>query len=580
MCGLTLSIRPLPADPSTCRTTPIIDAFKESIACRGPDSQRSVTLHFPLKVRRTNEGVLDVTSLEVKMSASVLGLRGDLAVQPLVWERGVLGWNGQVFEGLDLKTDENDTRKILERLMQGEKIEDVLRHVEGPYACIYLDLVASTIHYQLDPLSRRSLLVCPPGPSHRTGSDTEDLFVLSSCSCGAARQTGMEMRALLGGEGGVIDLLDIAIAESGEMDMSKAIKPRHNFNLPESSSSYLTRVAPINSAIPSGGPEVDSAVLAETVDTFIEQLRNSVIKRVDNIPAPPPGQSRVAVLFSGGIDCTFLAYMLHQCLPPSDPIDLINVAFALSPKTPTSNGNAAPLPPVQGNYDVPDRLSGRDAVDELRDACPGREWRFVEVDVPYEDTVAHRPRVVELMYPSSTEMDLSLAYPLYFASLGKGYLQSASGKKVPYTVQAKVYISGLGADEQLGGYSRHRHAFTQAGWKGLVDETQMDITRLPTRNLSRDDRIISSHARDARYPYLSLSFITYLSSLPIWMKCDPRLPPGQGDKRLLRLAVERVGMGRAAGRVKRAMQFGTRSAKVGGSGSGVKGPKAGERTVL
>lgn len=110
-------------------------------------------------------------------------------------------------------------------------------------------------------------------------------------------------------------------------------------------------------------------------------------------------------------------------------------------------------------------------------------------------------------------------------------------------------------------------------------KTQMDLARLPTRNLSRDDRIISSHARDARYPYLSLSFIAYLSSLPIWLKCDPRLPPGRGDKRLLRLAVKRVGMDKTGGRVKRAMQFGTRSAKVGGNGSGVKGPKAGERRV-
>lgn len=107
----------------------------------------------------------------------------------------------------------------------------------------------------------------------------------------------------------------------------------------------------------------------------------------------------------------------------------------------------------------------------------------------------------------------------------------------------------------------------------------MDLTRLPTRNLSRDDRLISSHARDARYPYLSLSFIAHLSSLPIWLKCDLRLPPGQGDKRLLRLAVERVGLSKTGRRVKRAMQFGTRSAKVGGSGSGVKGPKAGERRV-
>jgi hypothetical protein len=35
-------------------------------------------------------------------------------------------------------------------------------------------------------------------------------------------------------------------------------------------------------------------------------------------------------------------------------------------------------------YDVPDRLTGREAVDELVRLNPEREWRFVEVDVTYK----------------------------------------------------------------------------------------------------------------------------------------------------------------------------------------------------
>jgi len=42
----------------------------------------------------------------------------------------------------------------------------------------------------------------------------------------------------------------------------------------------------------------------------------------------------------------------------------------------------------------------------------------------------------------------SLAFPLYFASRGVGTVQSITGgAKSPYTVKAKVYLSGLGADE-------------------------------------------------------------------------------------------------------------------------------------
>ena len=38
----------------------------------------------------------------------------------------------------------------------------------------------------------------------------------------------------------------------------------------------------------------------------------------------------------------------------------------------------------------------------------------------------------------------------YFASQGEGYEISDDGTRVPYTTPAKVYFSGLGADEQLG----------------------------------------------------------------------------------------------------------------------------------
>lgn len=55
----------------------------------------------------------------------------------------------------------------------------------------------------------------------------------------------------------------------------------------------------------------------------------------------------------------------------------------------------------------------------------------------------------------------------------------------PYTSQAKVLLSGLGADEQLGGYSRHKDQFTASGWEGLVEELQLDLDRISTRNLGK-----------------------------------------------------------------------------------------------
>lgn len=111
----------------------------------------------------------------------------------------------------------------------------------------------------------------------------------------------------------------------------------------------------------------------------------------------------------------------------------------------------------------------------------------------------------------------------------------------------------------------------------MIQELQLDVDRLPQRNLSRDDRMLSSHARDARYPFLDLAFVDYVSALPVWHKCDLTKPPGQGDKRLIRLAAASCGLPETAQRVKRAMQFGTRSAKLNDAGS--KGHRVGEGLI-
>lgn len=147
--------------------------------------------------------------------------------------------------------------------------------------------------------------------------------------------------------------------------------------------------------IPKEETDLSSPEKAEAA-RFLEHLTTSVRKRVDNIPDPAsPSIARVAILFSGGIDCTVLAYIVHRCLPPTEPIELINIAF----EQPKTKGKATA-------YDVPDRLSGRDATTELRTACPGREFRFVEVDITLDESKARRQQVVDLMYPSNSEMDL------------------------------------------------------------------------------------------------------------------------------------------------------------------------------
>jgi hypothetical protein len=74
----------------------------------------------------------------------------------------------------------------------------------------------------------------------------------------------------------------------------------------------------------------------------------------------------------------------------------------------------------------------------------------------------------------------------------------------------------MGADELFGGYRKHRTALNVEGWNGLRNELQLDLSRISTRNLGRDNRIISDHGCQGRLPYLDESIVSYVSSLQPW----------------------------------------------------------------
>lgn len=68
--------------------------------------------------------------------------------------------------------------------------------------------------------------------------------------------------------------------------------------------------------------------------------------------------------------------------------------------------------------------------------------------------------------------------------------------------------------------------------------------------------------REARHPFLDETVIDSVLQIPLPLVADLRLPPGIGDKIILREALRSLGLSRAAARVKRAIQFGTRLGKL------------------
>ncbi|XP_063963120.1 uncharacterized protein LOC129271927 [Lytechinus pictus] len=281
--------------------------------------------------------------------------------------------------------------------------------------------------------------------------------------------------------------------------------------------------------------------------------------------------SRVGVLFSGGLDSIVLAALADRYVPDDQPIDLFNVAFEQRNITHQTNSKGRkkkdPKLPKK-SFDVPDRLTGISGLEELRAISPSRKWNFVEIDVTLEELQAMRSEhLCHLIYPQDTVLDDSIGCAIWFAARGLGRLinprpHRANCLEESYNSPAKVVLVGMGADEQLAGYSRHRSKFKSEGWRGLLEEIKMEVDRISARNLGRDDRVISDHGRESRLPYLDEDVVSFLNSLPINLKADLNLPRGVGEKLLLRVAAQRLGLGASSKLPKRAIQFGSRIAKL------------------
>lgn len=589
--------------PRTCLLT---DQVRNHLTNRGPDHSKDVT--------RT------VTNPEYKclFSAHVLQMRGGLTPQPLQDSSGnLLLWNGEIFGGLEVGPDENDTAALLQHLSIQENsmgICKVLSQVRGPWSFVYYEVAKHYIWFGRDYFGRRSLLW------HL--DPQEVILTLSSvASCPSASDVPQWHEVPAAG----VYRLDLKVCASNSKELTIEVFPWGNTDdhpldytpdfvwehLPTyatvmpnlSGISLYSPVCPMNMS--TSAPErptayVESPQLSledleallkqpkkvENVNKLIEVLSEAVRRRVQSLPcrrpfmkhSDPNNKADIAVLFSGGIDSMILAVLADRHVAAGKPIDLLNVAFKLQEqkKIQTQSTKKGKKPkkytteeqPKQGDhdltrcFDVPDRITGRAGLLELQHLNPERRWNFVEINItPEELQRTRQERISHLVHPLDTVLDDSIGCAVWFAAKGIGMAMDGAEQK-PHTSTAKVVLTGIGADEQLAGYSRHRVRFKNDGLEGLVKELAMELGRISSRNLGRDDRIIGDHGKEARFPYLDEDVVSFLNQLPVWEKADLTLPRGLGEKLLLRLAARELGLGSAAILPKRAMQFGSRIAKM------------------
>uniref|UniRef100_A0A336LXQ2 CSON009715 protein n=1 Tax=Culicoides sonorensis TaxID=179676 RepID=A0A336LXQ2_CULSO len=500
--------------------------------------------------------------------------------QPVINEKYVLLFNGDLFMNLDLADGRSDTDYLASMINEIQTEHDLyclLGSLKGPYSLIYYNRGMEKLYFARDPMGRNSLLI---------GSVHGELVISSVCSYDLAESfmevppIGLYCFNINTNELSVVTWYDTNSHSFYQQQINLLLeKVKKPVEINQQEKIHLNWLKPIQIVDFNLNQFKEPFLLNEiheeintACDTFLNLLSKSVEERVTLTRnyckacsiSVRCNHCRIGILFSGGLDCSILAKLADIHIPRDQPIDLINVAFEKVKRKPnprqTNKEKDVIREQVPIDWNVPDRLTAHQTFNELKKICPDRQWKLVEVNVTrneLENELSTRLR--NLISPSKNILDESLGAALWFAARGKGFIDTK-----PYDSTCRVLLLGSGADELFAGYSRHRNAYKRAipgqSELSLMEELELDWIRLPNRNLARDDRVISDHSITPRTPYLQEDLIQFIRSMKTNQRCNLQLESGIGDKLFLRICAFKLGLSECSLFKKRALQFGSRVA--------------------
>lgn len=185
-------------------------------------------------------------------------------------------------------------------------------------------------------------------------------------------------------------------------------------------------------------------------------------------------EQRVGVLFSGGIDSVYIAWLLKQA---GAEVICYTAAF---------DG--------VGMEPAPDLLASRKAAALL-------QLPLVEVHATLADIEKELPSIIKCI-ESPHVVKVGVALPFHFCC-AKAHKDGI-----------KVMFSGLGSEEIFAGYERHGES------KNVNEECLSGLRQMHERDLYRDDVITMSHSIELRLPFLDKEVVAYGLRIPAIYKLN------------------------------------------------------------
>ncbi len=244
------------------------------------------------------------------------------------------------------------------------------------------------------------------------------------------------------------------------------------------------------------------------IETAAKSLQNLLLESTRERVS---GFRETAVAFSGGLDCSVIAFLAKLC---GIKLHLVSVGLRNQHELQHAEkaAEALRLPLHLQTY----------TLDDVERVLPKVLWLIEELDA----------------------VKASIAIPFYWAA------ENAS------KMGCRILLAGQGGDELFGGYQRYLTEYARSGSSALMGLMYRDVITSYEKNFQRDNQVCSSHGVELRLPFADRELVHFSLSLPLSLKIvstddGPR-------KRVLRQVAQNLGLPSfIVNKPKKAIQYAT-----------------------